>query len=307
MITNINLNLLNVFDAVYTTQSMTLAAQKLRLTQSGVSQHIQTLEEMLDLPLFDRVRRKLLATEHAHRLHKRCHPVLEELDKSLREITGADARLAGTVRIGTPIEFGNNIVMPKLAEFSRKNADVNVRLTYSYANEMNEALLHGDLDFALVDEFRMHPQIQKTPVYTETLALCASENYLKGKRPFKESIEFFESLDYVDFQPGGPLARQWFSHHYKRTNLHLKIRVSVVDVQALSRLILSGAGAGILPGHLVDKIDPKNKALYLFDGSGKPLRNQIYLARLKDRTLSPAAQALMKDLQSALGDGAAIN
>ena len=63
---SLNLNILRVFETVYSTRSMTKAAQVLFLTQSGVSQHIKSLEESLEFALFDRLQKKLVPTEKAH-------------------------------------------------------------------------------------------------------------------------------------------------------------------------------------------------------------------------------------------------
>ena len=56
LIDQLNLNQLRIFESVYRTQSMTQAAVELGLTQSGVSQHIRALEDVLGLSLFDRIK-----------------------------------------------------------------------------------------------------------------------------------------------------------------------------------------------------------------------------------------------------------
>ena len=61
-IQQINLIQLRAFEAVFRTKSMTAAAQELHLTQPGISQHIHSLEDLLERKLFDRVHRKLLPT-----------------------------------------------------------------------------------------------------------------------------------------------------------------------------------------------------------------------------------------------------
>ena len=52
LIDKINLNLLRIFEKVYETKSMTRSAQELFMTQSGISQNIKHLEEILNLKLF---------------------------------------------------------------------------------------------------------------------------------------------------------------------------------------------------------------------------------------------------------------
>src|SRR4051812_5232545 len=112
LIDHVNLNHLRVFECVYRTRSMTTASRELHLTQSGVSQHIKTFEDGLGVKLFDRIKQRLIPTSAAALLFKRCAEGLYGIEQALTEIKGGEKQLSGTVNIGMPIEFGNNIMMP---------------------------------------------------------------------------------------------------------------------------------------------------------------------------------------------------
>ncbi len=62
---NLNLNHLRLFESVYRSENMTKAAEELHLTQSGVSQHMKSLEEAVGVKLFDRVRQSLIPSKAA--------------------------------------------------------------------------------------------------------------------------------------------------------------------------------------------------------------------------------------------------
>ena len=85
LIDQINLNQLRVFESVYRSKSMTHAARELHLTQSGVSQHIKALEDVLELKLFDRIKQKLVPTPSAKELYastaKSFEDIVSELDR----------------------------------------------------------------------------------------------------------------------------------------------------------------------------------------------------------------------------------
>src|SRR5687767_3896759 len=98
-----NLNQLRVFEVVFRTGSMTSASRDLHLTQPGISQHIQGLEETLGLRLFDRINRKLIPTSHGRRLYASCQTALVEIEKALAEIQGPAGQLQGLLRIGMPV------------------------------------------------------------------------------------------------------------------------------------------------------------------------------------------------------------
>ena len=58
----VNIKKLNAFRAVLESNSITGAADKLGLTQSGVSRLILSLEQELDFPLFNRIKGKIQVT-----------------------------------------------------------------------------------------------------------------------------------------------------------------------------------------------------------------------------------------------------
>lgn len=304
IIDNINLNHLRIFECVYRAKSMTEAAKELHLTQSGVSQHMKTLEDVLEVKLFDRVKQKLIPTSSANILFKRCSEALYGIEDVLTELRGGKQSLSGTVSIGMPIEFGNNLVLPLLAKFCNQHPLVRFVLRYGFATEMNDGILKGDLDFAFVDAFNLDTRITTEKVYDEVLHLCCTPALLEGKsRGGPENKKFYEQMEYVDYQPGEPVLRLWFQHHLGTRHLNLNVRATVMDVQGVSRLIQSGAYAGVLPGYLVDKLQadlPKNKRLHIFKGAGDLLKNGISVAYLKERTQSPASAAAYRWLMDSL-------
>ncbi len=302
MFTNtINLNQLPIFAAVYRSKSMTLAAQDLHMTQSGVSQHMKSLEDYLGVPLFDRVGQRLVPTETAHQLYENVARGMNLIEDGLTRIKRKDAELSGTVKVGMPIEFGNNVVLPLIGAFVRKNPKVHFKFTYDYASALSPLLLSGDLDFAFVDEFRMDKAIETSPVYDETLILCAAKAYLAETKAAPEnSKKYYEQLRYVEYQKGEPLLRMWFEHHIKTRNLELNITAQLMDVRGVGRLINEGLGAGVLPSHVVERIDKDRSLLFTFGGCGKPLKNTISIAYLTEKTFSNAALAILTHLKKSL-------
>src|SRR5438046_10461620 len=81
-----SLDLLKGFEAAARHLSFTRAAEELFLTQSALSRQMQTLEEQLGLPLFERRHRALLLTEAGQRLHTTAKTVLNELAQPVAAI-----------------------------------------------------------------------------------------------------------------------------------------------------------------------------------------------------------------------------
>lgn len=297
----LNLNQLRVFECVYRCRNMTLASKQLFLTQSGISQHIKALEEALGVRLFDRIANRIVPTTEGNYLYEHCSRSLQDLDRAVSEIQGHSNKFQGTVTIGMPVEFGNNLILPLVAEFAQKHPFLKYKFRLEYANAINDLLLKGDLDFAFVDDYPMDRGIHREPVYNEVLELCASHDWAQANSvPARPTKEFFEDLSYVDYADNEPVLRMWFAHHLGNRNFHVNVRAYMMDVQGVARMIKDGLGVGVVPGHLLAKLKQEGVNLYIFKGCGQPLTNQISLAYLKDRTQSRPAQALMTSIQEGL-------
>lgn len=302
IVDQINLNQLRVFGVVYRLGSMTRAARELHLTQSGVSQHIKALENLIRVTLFDREARRLIPTPQAHVLYKQCHQGFHELETVLQEITGGELRLSGTVRVGMPPELGLNVLLPVVSKFLRQHDQVQVHCHFGLANQISHLLLEGELDFAYVDAFDLDKRISLRKVYDEAHELCASKRYLKKKGVVSHQRSFFEKLDFISYMEGEPLLRRWFRHHLVGPCPKLHVRAYTASPRAVLNLVLHDVGVGILPRHMIVG-KSFEKAIACLPGSKKPLMWPIYVATLEHRTRSPVASALLETIDKSLNGG----
>lgn len=297
LLNQINLNHLHVFAEVYKTKSMTIAAEKLHLTQSGVSQHIKALEDSLKVTLFDRINQRIIPTAAAADLYDQCNMGLETIEKALWKIRGDSTELGGTVSIGMPIEFGNSLIIPLLSKFGKLHKHIKFQIYLDYANKLNEMLLDGEIDFAFVDDYKMDKRIQTEIIYTEKLYLCtlnANNEDLTGK-----DRKFFEGINYVDYQKDAPFLDMWFEHHFK-TKANVNVRAFVMDVQGVARFIINGLGAGILPMHVIRKLEADGNKIHIFKASEKEMENHVSVAYISNKTQSRAADTCLRYLQESL-------
>lgn len=297
---DLNLNHLRIFESVFRHKSMTDAAKELHLTQSGVSQHMTSLEETLGIRLFDRVKQRLIPTSAGQNLYDAWITNFKKIEETLWELKGDQRELKGMVNFGVPVEFGNNMILPLVAQFGRKHPQVKFKIRLEFASTLNEMLLTGQLDFAFVDEFKMDPSIKITEVFDEVLELCVAEELLKDKGAPRHTQKFYESLDYVEYEESDPILKMWFRHHLPGAKLKLNVKAHVMDAQSIARMILNCVGAGVLPQHVVSRLEKDGHSIHTFKGSNKPIKNTISLAYVEGRTQSPAAAALLDYLVASL-------
>ena len=292
---NLNLNSFIVFQTVYRHRNMTGAAKELALTQPGVSQHIQNLESDIGLKLFVREHRKIIPTKAAVELYNRTVDFTQNLETSLLDLTGDKGFLSAQVVIGTPIEFGNNILMPLLAKLQRTYPDIKFHIRFGLAKEMNDLIDKGLIDFAFVDEYSNIIGLNYEAVYEEELQLCCSKKY------FQESLHqdkiYFESQSYAAYFEDFAILKKWFFTAMGYKKIQLKSNLRTEDAQGVFAYINQGMGIGIVPKHMLEN-NNSSEDLYIYKPKYKKVTNQISLAYMEKRIQGPFLNFIYQYLMS---------
>ncbi|HXX85011.1 MAG TPA: transcriptional regulator GcvA [Casimicrobiaceae bacterium] len=119
-----SLDLVRGFEAAARHLSFTRAAEELFLTQSALSRQIQTLEEQLGVPLFERRHRSLLLTEAGQLLHGTARAVLDEFAGAVARIRREQA--TQPLAISTNQPFASLWLIPRLARFREQHPGIDV-------------------------------------------------------------------------------------------------------------------------------------------------------------------------------------
>ena len=168
----ITLRQLEVFCAVIETGSVTGASHRLNLSQPAVSKLLATLERHIQLVLFRREHRRLVATPEAHRLYAESQHLLvgltdvERLAEELRSLN------SGTLAIASLLALGHRLVPEVLGPFLRDRPAVNLSYQVRSSNKILQWVVTNRIDLGIA----MH-SIDHDAVETETLcvieAVCA--------------------------------------------------------------------------------------------------------------------------------------
>jgi len=136
--------------AVVETGSFTAAAERVRVSQSGVSTQVQKLERELGVALFDRTSRRVTLTQEGERLTPAIRAALEAVEEI--GATAADLRglLLGSLRVGTVFGLTWPRFYDALAEISAAHPGLDLRLREDTSARLIGAVRHGEIDLALV-------------------------------------------------------------------------------------------------------------------------------------------------------------
>ena len=162
---HLDLNLLRVFDAIFQTRSVTIAASNLHLTQPAVSKQLNRLREVLDDPLFVRTNDGMAPTPRAVAIAGPIRQALSEVRFVVEQQLGFDPAASDrTFRIFMS-DVGQMVLLPKVLDLIAREAPaVAIHTVQVPPPRMRGiALESGDVDLAVgyFEEFEgsMHRQV----------------------------------------------------------------------------------------------------------------------------------------------------
>ncbi len=144
---DISIRQLEVFVATAEYCSFTKAAEDLHLTQSTVSMHIRTLEEVLGACLIERgARKKVILTEEGKRVYSMAKDVLSRVDALQERRTDGGEEL---LRIGTSTVPAQYLLPKLLSGFLKKHSQVKYILRRGDSEHILECIQKGEVRIGL--------------------------------------------------------------------------------------------------------------------------------------------------------------
>jgi len=138
------------FVAAYEEGSFSKAAKREHSTQSGVSVCIQQLEATVSHKLFDRLAGGVVPTLAGRHLYACCTDVLKALQAAQQRMDDMKANLTGTINLGFPPSMFKLALPMMLPQYMSDHPFVQVRLAEAYSGTLNEWVVSGEIDAAIV-------------------------------------------------------------------------------------------------------------------------------------------------------------
>lgn len=136
--------------AVVEEQSFTRAAERLNVTQAGLSQQVKALERSLGAQLIDRSARGVRLTAAGRAFVAHADTALRAEQRARQAVRDVTAGRAGTLEIATVLSVAVGVLPPSLARLHRQTSDVAVRLQeFRHRHLLEEAVAAGATDLAV--------------------------------------------------------------------------------------------------------------------------------------------------------------
>lgn len=156
-----------------------LAAERLYITQAGLSRHISILEHYFGAQLFKRSTQSVALTIEGQFFYTRIKSMLEEFDEIRESMLLQTQKAASTLRIGLP-QFAMNDYLGELPNLFQERYP-QIKLSYFVADpDLNiESLFNGNVDIILIanEPFPGAQELEFHNLYNEPLVVLLSDKH----------------------------------------------------------------------------------------------------------------------------------
>ena len=237
---------MQLFVRIVESGSFSAVARELGMIQPTVSKQMTALEDKLGVRLLNRTTRRLSMTDAGREYYERCQRILDEVQEMETEVAGLQNRPSGTLRVNTPVAFGNVHMLPLVLAFRRKYPGVAIDLSLDdrYVDLVQEgidvAIRFGDLGDS---------QLVARHVGSSASVCVASPAYLSvhGTPKMPSELREHECITYSylfsnEWPFDGPDGHQSIKVHGDfRANSGMTIRSAALE----------GAGIASIPAFLI--------------------------------------------------------
>lgn len=239
---------LRLFLAVSRSERLATAAGIVGQDATTVSRRIKRLEQALEQRLFEHTVSGHVLTESGERLLAHVER-MEAAALNVDQLRGNDgAPLSGTIRLSASEGFGSRILAPRLASFTKAHPRVTIDLVASNGF-LNPSRREADLAVLLARPKAGPLLTRKLTDYH--LGLYATPAYLASAPPLRDRAQLGQHVlvGYVPDQIYAPELR-----YLAEVDARLEPTIRSTSINAQAEIVASGAGAGILPCFLADRM-----------------------------------------------------
>lgn len=278
---------LQVFTAVAGAGSVTAAARALHMTQPAATQAIRELERRLGVPLFERVRNRLVLTPEGEGFLGRALDLVELAGEAAREV--AHGRLGGTLRLGASTTIGNYTLPRPLGMFLAEHPALRIELSVDNSSRIVEAVVAQDLPVALIEGPCTHPDVVLERFLPDELVLVCHPGHPWAGRDDVPPTELLRAR-FILREPGSG-TRDVVEEVLGRHGVRLESDLLLGHTEAIKTAVEAGLGVSLL-SRAACEAEVRAGVLATARIRGVRVDRWFHVVRRRGRRVAPAFAAL---------------
>ena len=278
---------LQVFESIARNGSFTAAANELYLTQPTISVQIKKLTDVVGMPLFEQMGKKIFLTMVGKQLLETAHSVFESLDNFEMHVADIKGIKEGTLKLSgvTTVEY----FAPRIiGGFCRKYPGIKVSLEVINRRKVLDRLKDNLDDLYICGKVSDDLNVEDTMFLENPLVILAEPNHrLAGKKNIPISALSNEQFIMRESGCGTYLALDKITGD---KGIYFKSSMELGSNEAIKQAVVSGLGISMLSLYSLSH-ELKSGELVILDVEGFPYQDAWHIIYPKGKKLSVVAQA----------------
>jgi DNA-binding transcriptional LysR family regulator len=284
---NVTVRQIEVFLAVAELGSFTRAAERLRMAQPALSQHVRDLERELGIRLFDRTTRRVELTDGGREFRSAGAKIIEDLELAVRSAADLAERKRGRLSIAAPPLLAAVILPQAIAEFRARHPGIQVTLIDTRTDRIVESVRQGQADCGLGTFSAAEDGIERTTLARDSLMVFCGHD----SRFFDRDQLTWRELE------GEPLVtltrdsglRLLVEVGFESAEQPLRPAYEVSQITTAIALVEAGLGSSVLPTYALAAA--RHRKVVAKPLTGPTISRDIALIRASGRSVAPAVSA----------------
>jgi len=285
---------LNTYKTLIDLGHFTRTAEKLHMTQPGVSQQIQKLENACGHSLIKREKKSFELTEQGRQVYEYALKLAED-EANLIETLGFDNPYAGQCKLSCSGSLALQLY-PALLSLQQQHPELSVQLEAAPNQKILHDLQSGKIDLGIVTHTPANTLYKSTVIGEETLCLVLPKKYENRELDPERLIEC-GLIDHPD-------AKHYLSLYFEHCGDKALIEINSDDlpksgyINQVNQILLpvaKGLGFTVLPESAVKNFPQRDK-LYIAK-TAKQVKETLYLVQKRNRSLPSRYQTVCQSLR----------
>lgn len=257
------------------------AAEKLFISQPGLSRQIKQMEGILDTKLFERDKKKVSLTPAGHFLKDEVNFVFNHLEKVERQLKLIGKGNSGELRIGFLGSAMQEVIPNLLLKIRDTYPKVKTSLEELSNTAQIDAVLKDQLDMGFVRVAQVPVTLHMKAVFKDTFSVVLPERYPMLTREF-DGMHQFANDDFILFsQDYSPLYFDTIMSICQDAGFVPKISHKSVHAHTIFKLVENHMGIAIVPTALQNGFQMRVKFIEL---KNIPQRAELSVIWKKEHT-----------------------
>jgi LysR family transcriptional regulator, nitrogen assimilation regulatory protein len=257
-----DLKQLEYFLKVAELESFTKASSTLNIAQPALSRHVLQLEKELGQPLLTRNGRGAIPTDAGRTLMEYAKGILYQVERAKIELSRVDVTSSTRVSIGLPSSIAKVLTVPLTRAFKQRLPNALLSVTEGLSTSLQDALIAGRLDIALLYNPNPSSQVQvQTLLFEELFLIANADAVIRKRKPSTIALASIAKEPLII--PTRPNAiRMLVERELSAFGLAPSIMMEIDGVSAIIDLVADGLGKAVLPMNAISTAPKPERFTY---------------------------------------------